>query len=72
MVHPNNGRMYNCLAGQMAMSGNMTLVVSLFNHSVHLEPHFITAYTNLALNLYNVNNDTVEAIKVLVKLDHTP
>ena len=74
MVHPNNGKMYNNLAEHMMLlipsPSPMSLLVSLLNHSVHVEPQFITANRNLAFNLRYIHN-MEEATKVLVKLNLT-
>ena len=71
VVHPNNGKMYNNLATYFGLSGNKSLVMPLLNHTVHVEPHLISAHRELALLLRSVNNMT-EATKVLVKLDPPP
>ncbi len=60
---PNNAKMYNNLAVQYDEANNKSLAAHFFTQSMKVEPHFITAYSNLAYLLRN-QSDMQGALKV--------
>ena len=47
-VHPNNGKMLSNIGSQLETDDDRTLSIEFFRHAIRVEPHFITAYSNLA------------------------
>lgn len=51
-VYPTNGKMWTNLASQLEQGGNQSLLaVHMLKKAILVEPHFITAYINMAYNL---------------------
>jgi hypothetical protein len=55
-VYPSNGKMWGNIGSLLDSSGNGTEAVKYFRQSIRVEPHYITAYNNLAYTLRGIGD----------------